>query len=185
MKTAVDRSAGAIALFMGCFSLREFYRLYPQHVSLLGGDHLFPGILGAGLAASGIWLLLFPGKPHRDGAADAGMEPEAVAQASDKCSNGASAGSSTTAATYSLDLKAIAIPALLLLYTFLIRWTGYPAGTLVAGVLLFRLMGTRSWPLSVLNSLLLTAALYLVFAQWLHTPLPAGQLSALWREVAR
>lgn len=162
MKIVADRSAGLLAVLAGSLSFREACRLYPFHVSLLGGDHLFPAFIGAGLVVAGIWLTLFPRK-----AADI-----AVASGDGK-------------GALVLFSKPAAIPLLLLLYTFLLPAAGYPASTFFAAVFLFRLLRVDGWWRSILYALLLTAGLYLVFIEWLHTPFPAGSGPAAFKELIK
>ncbi|AKG36044.1 tripartite tricarboxylate transporter TctB family protein [Paenibacillus durus] len=150
MKSVADRSAGVLAILAGCLSLREAYRLYPYHVTLLGGDHVFPAFIGGGLALAGIWLALFPGEAVRQEGGERAI-PRFLP-------------------------KTGLIPLLLLIYTFLLPWAGYPAATSLAAALLFRLLGAGKWWRCAVYALLLTAGLYLIFIEWLHTPFPAGMV---------
>ncbi|NGM83718.1 tripartite tricarboxylate transporter TctB family protein [Paenibacillus sp. 7124] len=192
MKSAADRSAGALAVLAGCLSLREAYRLYPYHVSQLGGDHTFPAFIGAGLALAGIWLVLFPGPSARS--SSAGLTAPETAEAE-------TASADTTGEKHSVNESIVngesftgtqsanrtsgrfpflpgysLIPLLLLIYTVILPRAGYLAGTFVIALLLFRVLGIAKWWRCAVYALLLTAGLYLVFIEWLHTPFSAGTL---------
>ncbi|MFD1772418.1 tripartite tricarboxylate transporter TctB family protein [Paenibacillus rhizophilus] len=192
MKSAADRSAGVLAVLAGCLSLREAYRLYPYHVSLLGGDHTFPAFIGAGLALAGVWLVLFPGPSAKLSAA--GLTTPELADAETSIAESSIekfivdesvVDRSPSPDTQWADRKSGRIqflprqgliPLLLLIYTFILPWAGYLVGTFIIALLLFRLLGIGRWWRCAVYALLLTAGLYLIFIEWLHTPFSAGTL---------
>ncbi|BCG60712.1 tripartite tricarboxylate transporter TctB family protein [Paenibacillus sp. URB8-2] len=187
MKSAADRSAGVIAILVGCLSLREAYRLYPYHVSLLGGDHTFPAFIGAGLALAGVWLVLFPGPSVKSSAAGLTTPELAEAESSigkfnadESIVDGSPPSDTRSGDRISGRLQFLPrqglIPLLLLIYTFILPWAGYLVGTFIIALLLFRLLGIGRWWRCAVYALLLTAGLYLIFIEWLHTPFSAGTL---------
>ncbi|MDF2924649.1 MAG: hypothetical protein K0R57_3563 [Paenibacillaceae bacterium] len=69
-KLRVDRVTGLAVFLAGLLSLREAFRLYQYRSGLLGGDHVFPGIIGLGLLGAGLLLAVFPEKEEHGKAAD-------------------------------------------------------------------------------------------------------------------
>ncbi|MBW4081028.1 tripartite tricarboxylate transporter TctB family protein [Paenibacillus sp. S150] len=177
MKSMADRLAGALTVLAGCLALREAWKLYPYHVSLLGGDHVFPAFIGAGLLLCGLWLLAASrGQAHK---ALVGRNPEEVL-----ARKAAMDEPEVRAAPPLLRRswpKAGLIPPLLLIYTVLLQSVGYALSTFVASLLLLRLLG-GGWRRSGLYALVLTSGLFLVFIEWLHTPFPAG---TVWHALRR
>ncbi|MEW6672279.1 MAG: tripartite tricarboxylate transporter TctB family protein [Thermodesulfobacteriota bacterium] len=82
--------------------------------------------------------------------------------------------------------EAISYPTLLgtmglsILYVALLNVTGYLATTPVFIIALVRLLGMRQWIKNIALSIILTAALYLLFGKALGVPLPAGIFQYMW-----
>lgn len=184
MKSMADRAPGMLAVLAGCLALREAWKLYPYHVSLLGGDHVFPAFIGAGLILCGLWLLAVSGQ-----AGKAKLPPEAPARTLGVQTSGALFTETLAEAEvpavqpfWRSRIKTGFIPLLLLIYTVLLQSVGYAISTFAAALLLLRLLGGGGWWRCSLYALVLTSGLYLVFIEWLHTPFPAG---TVWHALRR
>jgi hypothetical protein len=51
---------------------------------------------------------------------------------------------------------------------------GMTVGTVLFLVVLMRFLDRQSWPLTIAVALVVAALNHLVFARWLHVPLPTG-----------
>ena len=69
-----------------------------------------------------------------------------------------------------------ALAGLLGLYGYSLPVVGYPLGTFVFLGITARLLGERSWPLTVGLSAAVSLGIYLLFTQALDVPLPLGVL---------
>ncbi len=63
---------------------------------------------------------------------------------------------------------------LLFLYLAGINTLGYPPATLLCAFCLFKIFGSYRWYVCLLASVLLTAAMYVVFIHFLNMPFPVG-----------
>lgn len=145
MKPIADRVGGIIGIMLGIAALWQSAQLYKYRIGLFVGDHLFPGIIGLGLCAAGILLAVRnPGVRKNEDPKNEGT------------------------------LRILGVPVLLLGYAAILPIAGYVAATWIASVLLFKLVGTYRWPLCLLAASVLTAALDMVFIEWLNTPFPPG-----------
>jgi len=61
-------------------------------------------------------------------------------------------------------------------FVALLNVIGMTIGTVLFLVILLRFLDRQSWPLTVAVALAVAALNYLVFARWLHVPLPASPL---------
>jgi len=139
------RIGGVIAIIFGIIALLEANSLYTYSLNLLTGDHALPGLIGMLLVLVGISL--FFGKQEEN----KGDFP-----------------------TGKLLVTLIATIILLFVYCFLITVIGYVFSTFVASVLLIKLIGKKSWILSVVIGGVITTVLYYVFIVLLNTPFPSG-----------
>ena len=73
------------------------------------------------------------------------------------------------------------LPLCLLLggYGAKLPWVGYPVGNFLFLAAATRLIGEKSWPLTVFLSAGISAAIYALFTQILSIPLPLGFLDGL------
>ncbi len=62
------------------------------------------------------------------------------------------------------------------IYLILVDVTGYSAATFVFFILMFRIVGIRSWPSNVVLSAVLTFAYYIVFVKYCSMAFPTGIL---------
>ncbi len=139
------RIGGVIAIIFGVIALLEANSLYTYSLNLLTGDHALPGLIGVMLVLVGISL--FFGKQEEN---------------------------KVVFPTGKLLLTIIATILFLFMYCFLITVIGYVFSTLVASVLLIKLIGKKSWILSLITGGVITAFLYYVFIVLLNTPFPSG-----------
>ncbi|MFD1135063.1 tripartite tricarboxylate transporter TctB family protein [Paenibacillus urinalis] len=146
--SAADRIAGIVAVLIGLLSLSEAWKLYAYRIALFNGDHVFPFIVGLGLVLFGMMLSI----------------------RGDRISQGTANDRSEVKVSHLIYV----IPVVLLLYVALINWSGYLIATFIASIILFHLIGKFRWYWSIGGSLILTAALYFIFVEWLNTPLPSG-----------
>jgi hypothetical protein len=61
-------------------------------------------------------------------------------------------------------------------FVALLNVIGMTIGTVLFLVILLRLLDRQPWPLTIAVALAVAALNYLVFARWLHVPLPASPL---------
>lgn len=161
-KKISDRIGGLFAFVLGTLALLEGLKLYTYRVGEWSGDHVFPIVIGVALFAAGSILLIRPS-----------LRTIQAASASDNDQTPSAAAIETSG-----RFKIAAVPGLLIGYVLLLPWAGYVAATWVAAVLLFRIIGSYGWLVSVIGAVVLTGALDLLFVEWLHTPLPAGTWSS-------
>jgi len=139
---------GLIAILFGIISLHEATILYTYSINLLTGDHALPGLIGIFLVLFGI-SLFFKKSTDRKAEFPKGK------------------------LLYTMIISII----LLLIYSFLITILGYLVSTFTVSVLLFKLIGKKSWIFSVMIGGVLTAVLYYIFIVLLKTPFPIGIFS--------
>lgn len=145
----IPRKTGAfISLFLGIVSVVEATRLYPYRTDFWAGDHIFPGLIGAILVAAGLFLLLKREESSRRFVLPGGK----------------------------IGRKMTATAGVLISYCLLIGYAGYVFSTFLAFLFLLRIIGNYRWADSALFSGLFTCALYLLFSEFLKTPLPNGFL---------
>jgi hypothetical protein len=143
-----DRIGGLIAVLIGLLALGEAFRLYPQRVGPLVGDHMVFALLGSLMLFGGL-LLSFVSRIS----APKTEFPKPAAL-----------------------LVMTGVLGLLFAYRFLLPVTGYALGTFFVSMLLFKLIGAYRWRNSILYAALLTTALYAVFMAWLQMSFPSGVL---------
>ena len=69
-----------------------------------------------------------------------------------------------------------ALLALAVAFVALLDVVGMAVGTVLFLVILMRFLDRQAWPLTIAVALAVAGLNYLVFAHWLHVPLPAGPL---------
>jgi putative tricarboxylic transport membrane protein len=146
--TTADRVGGTLATWLGLLSVHEAIRLYPEGQGWLAGDHTFPAILGIGLFVLGTMI-----------------------------------GSGFRAESFWLEKTGkkerrnmIGCMAIMLCYVLLLPIAGYLLSTWLAGTMLFRVVGSRHWLVSLLLSALVTGAFHFAFVEWLYMSFPKGFL---------
>ncbi len=147
-KITADRIGGVSGIILGTVALIEAYRLYPFRSSPMVGDHTMPALFGAVLVVLGTLLLFQRGDQEE---APFPEKPQ-----------------------FTLILFSV---VLMFVYRYLIPLLGYALSTFLVSSVLFKLLGPYRWPVSLVLSVVLTAAIYLIFVVWLKTPFPAGLLT--------
>ncbi len=71
-------------------------------------------------------------------------------------------------------VKVLGVLAVLGAYALLLDVVGYPIGTFLVVLFMLRVTERQPWPVALALSLLAAGGSYLVFAVWLHVPLPPG-----------
>jgi putative tricarboxylic transport membrane protein len=139
------RVGGIITMLFGCVSLYEAIRLYPERMSFYVGDHIFPGVIGLAMLVLGLLALFAKGEQF-------------TVEFPDRRTL----------------MQMAAVLGIMLGYWLLLFVVGYVISTLVASVLLFRVIGSYGYGKSLVYSVILTAAMYLFFVYWLTIPFPNG-----------
>lgn len=146
MKTLIaDRVAGAILIALGGVAITEAMRLYPMRMRPLVGDDTFIGLLGGGLLIFGV-LFLFVLKPRENSRMEFPVGE--------------------------LRKKMLSVIGLVFAYFVLLPIVGYPVGTFIIAIGLFRAMGSYGWSRCTLFAGLIAGVFYWIFVLWLNTPFP-------------
>lgn len=140
-----NRVGGIIAILFGCVSLYEAIRLYPERMSFYVGDHIFPGVIGLAMIVLGLLAVFVKGESFQ-------------VEFPDRQSM----------------VKMAAVLGILLGYWLLLFVVGYIISTLLASILLFRVIGSYGYGKSLVYSVIQVAVMYLVFVYWLSIPFPNG-----------
>lgn len=150
-----DLIGALLCIAFGCIVSREAYRLESYAGSVFVGDHTLPFILAIVFIVLGAALLLqsFRGKAGEGGAAV--HDPDSQAENREAS-------------------RLILCFVTLFLYVWLLDWFGYVLATLLASLVLFRLIGFYRWLTSLFFSILLTGCLYVVFIHWLQITFSSG-----------
>lgn len=78
--------------------------------------------------------------------------------------------------TGSEGLRLVKLVLLLSAYFVAIPWLGYSVSSLIFCILLIRLLSDTNWVRSILYSIIMTAAVYIVFIYLLKVPMPTMAL---------
>jgi hypothetical protein len=140
---------GGVMVLLGGLALGEAWRLHGLRTQMIAGavvgDDTFPLAVGLALVGLGVAVLV-----TRAPAAPAPLP----------------AGPT--------GARMLASAAVLVAYAALVPYAGYTAGTALAALALFRVMGGHGWGTSLLLAAGTTGVLHLLFRVWLRQPLPAG-----------
>ncbi|HHV64730.1 MAG TPA: tripartite tricarboxylate transporter TctB family protein [Peptococcaceae bacterium] len=139
-----DKIGGLIGIIIGLFSISEAFRMYPYRVNNAVGDHVMPAVVGGLLILLGVIMIIFKTEKFEV------KFPER-----------------------SMIIKISSTLGVLLLYWVMLHFLGYTLSTFLAGLLLFRIIGSYSILKTISFAALTIAALYLVFIYWLNMPFPA------------
>jgi len=145
-----DFVGAVLSIVLGVVVSIEGYRIRSHAVSQYTLDHTLPAILGVLFIVLGTMLMI---STMRD------QEHEQDRR-------------KTLPSPY--QNRMILSLSTLGLYFLMLNIMGYLLATLIASVLLFRIVGTYRWARSVACALVLTGSLYLVFIKWLQISFPAG-----------
>src|SRR5690606_21322250 len=119
--------------------------LYPNRMSFYVGDHLMPAIVGSVLILLGLIMALRRSKVFK-------------VRFPDKA----------------IMRNMILVMAVLVAYWIMINYLGYTIATLIASVVLFRVIGSYTYKKALLYSAIQTAGIYVIFVYGLSMPLPVG-----------
>ncbi|MFB5198017.1 tripartite tricarboxylate transporter TctB family protein [Neobacillus sp. KR4-4] len=144
-----DRIGAIISIILGCLSIVESIRLYPYGNKILTGDHTFPGLIGVLLVIAG-GILLF--------------ERTSKEKTKPVLPRGRTA-----------FIMIVSIGSLFI-YCLLIEYIGYFFSTMITFIYMIKIIGNYRWIFSILISVVLTTALYLLFIVLLKTPFPSNNL---------
>lgn len=139
-----DRTVGFILLFLAATCIAEGIRVWDG----FGGTGFMPAILGLIFVFLSLGLLLGKSRDQKDGVIlwpQKGVWPK-----------------------IGLALT------VLILYTLLVPWIGYPLSTAVFLLVLLRSMGKVRLGYGLLFGVVVSAFTYVIFKIWLNMPLPAG-----------
>ncbi|HOE16663.1 MAG TPA: tripartite tricarboxylate transporter TctB family protein [Syntrophorhabdaceae bacterium] len=141
-----DRVAGAIFVVMGIISLVESWRLYNIRTRGVVGDDTFPFILGSAMVVLGAVLAFFPTRTRQPVTWPNGRQAARMA-----------AGF-----------------LMLVLFSFLLPFVGFPVATFIASLGLFVTLGRFRWYMAILISAALSGIFHAIFVAWLNLPFPKG-----------
>jgi putative tricarboxylic transport membrane protein len=150
--TRADRIWGAVILVLGTAYLIEGIRIPPPAIGDPLGPRIFPTVLGVGMLACGVLLLL---RPERRAA---------------------------RVLERKLLVPVLLLAGLLVAYALTLAWLGYPVATFLFMVLAARMMGERSIALSLPIGLGFSIGVYYLFTKFLMIPLPPGVLALVGLE---
>jgi hypothetical protein len=138
------------------------------------GPTAFPELLGICLALAGAWRLL-RGAPADEQAEEdqEAAEEKGAMQAAERAAGGGVRG------WLAAHGKFAGLWVTLLGYFVFMPELGFPLASALALVLMMRLLGEKRWWLIAAGSVVVTAIVYLAFAQGLGVRLPLGVLSFL------
>lgn len=144
------RVAGGLFILLGAVALVEGRRLIGLREEMIAGatvgDDTFPLIIGVAFLLAGAYAAFVAKWPALPVSFPGGKEGRPL-------------------------LLSVGV---LVAYTAITPYLGYTAATLLAGGLLFRVMGGYRWWVCLLISGAVAGALYLMFRVWLLEPLPTG-----------
>lgn len=148
-----DFIGAVLSIVLGVVVSIEGYRLRSHAVSQYSLDHTLPAILGVLFILLGTMLLIST------------MRSQGEDQETKK----------RLPSPYQNHRMILALSTLGL-YFLMLNFMGYLLATLIASLLLFRIVGTYPWVRCVACAFVLTGSLFLVFIKWLQISFPAGIL---------
>lgn len=164
-----DCIIGLLLLALAAFYYYSTRDLPPPTPTENLGAAFFPRLLAIFLALLAL-LLVVGGLVPRGGAAPQGKRPALA--------GGEGLGEDAPTGEEISHTFLLGTMGLSTLYVILLPLAGYLILTPLFLLAVIRFLGKRSWIQNVATALLLTAALYLLFARVLGVPLPAGILSS-------
>ena len=145
----IERKTGIGLIVVAVFSLGEAFRLIKLHpMRHYVGPATFPFMVGLGILVLGLYFV-FTNK-----------------SVSDVKGTRLPVGETARKMLYTM--------VVMIGYTATLPLLGYPISTLVASILLFKIIGNYSFKVNILSGLLVTAVLYIVFSKLVYIPFPKG-----------